>query len=80
MAREGLKRRARNQLPRVITAIQKNDIVAQVELRVGDNMIVAVITANAVDKLGLQVGEEATALIKSTAVMIIAKDGDIGGR
>ena len=61
MADEGLKLSARNQLLGVITAIQKNDIVAQVELRVGDNHVVAVITASAVDDLGLQVGEEATA-------------------
>lgn len=80
MADEGLKLSVRNQLPGVIIAIQKNDIVAQIEMQSDDNVIVAIITASAVDDLGLQVGDAVTALIKSTAVTIIAQDGDGGGR
>ena len=70
---------ARNRLPGHITAIKNDGIMAQVEMQVGDNHIVAVITAEAVEELGLQVGMEAVALIKSTSVMIITREGGIAG-
>ena len=70
---------ARNRLPGHITAIKTDGIMAQVEMQVGDNHLVAVITAEAVEELGLQVGMEAVALIKSTSVMIITREGGIAG-
>ena len=39
-------------------------------LRIGDQWLTAVITRDAVDELGLKRGDEATALIKATEVMI----------
>jgi molybdopterin-binding protein len=53
--------------------------MAQVELQVGDNHLVAIITAEAVADMGLRVGMEAVALIKSTSVMILTREGDIAG-
>jgi molybdopterin-binding protein len=38
---------------------------------VGENKITAVITRDALDGLGLQVGDRAVALIKATEVMVI---------
>jgi molybdopterin-binding protein len=70
---------ARNRLPGYVTAIKTDGIMAQVELQVGDNHIVAVITAEAVADMGLRVGMEAVALIKSTSVMILTREGDIAG-
>jgi len=42
-------------------------------MRVGDNHLVALVTAEAVTELDLKVGDEVTAVIKSTSVMV-AKD------
>lgn len=69
---------ARNKLPGVITAIKRGDVMCQVDMQVGDNHIVAVITTEAADEMGLQVGAQAVAMFKSTSVMI-ATPGTSGG-
>ena len=66
---------ARNRLPGVVTDIKIDGLLAQVELKVGDNHVVALITAEACRDLGLKVGGRATALVKSTSVMIATGDG-----
>ena len=70
---------ARNRLPGKITAIKTDGIMAQVELQVGDNHLVAIVTAEAVADLGLEVGQEAVAMIKSTSVMLVTREGGIAG-
>ena len=45
-------------------------LLAQVRLRVGDQSLTAVITADAVRALKLRRGDDAMAIIKSTEVMI----------
>jgi molybdopterin-binding protein len=70
---------ARNKLPGVITAIKRGDVMCQVDMQVGDNHVVAVITTEAADEMDLQVGVEAVAMFKSTSVMIATLKGDTGG-
>ena len=45
-------------------------LLAQVRLRMGDQTLTAVITADAVQALKLRRGDDAIAVIKSTEVMI----------
>jgi molybdopterin-binding protein len=45
--------------------------MAQINLDVGEHKITAVITRDALDALGLKVGDKAVALIKATEVMVI---------
>ena len=61
---------ARNKLPGVIQDIQIHGFMAKVSVRVGDNHVVAIITAESVAELELQVGSAVTVLIKSTSVML----------
>lgn len=61
----------RNQLRGVITAIRRDGLLAAVTLAIGNQKIQAVITAEAVDALGLEEGMAATALIKATEVMVM---------
>jgi len=61
---------ARNQLKGVVEDIRVDGLLAQVRLRVGAEIITAVITREAVDELGLAVGQPALAIIKSTEVML----------
>lgn len=68
-AGEGIS--GRNQLPGRVSAIKRDAILAQVNLDVGDYRITAVITRDALDALGLKVGDHAVALIKATEVMVI---------
>ena len=70
---------ARNKLPGVITAVKRGDVMCQVDMQVGDNHVVAVITTEAADEMGLQAGMEAIATFKSTSVMITTRASDGGG-
>lgn len=70
---------ARNKLPGVITGIKRDGIMCQIDMQVGDNHVVAVITTEAADELGLKVGMEAIAMFKSTSVMIATRTGETGG-
>ena len=61
----------RNRLPGIVTEVQIEGLLAQVGLRVGDNHIVALISAEAARELDLKVGDQATALVKATSVMVV---------
>jgi molybdopterin-binding protein len=66
---------ARNRLHGFIEEVRIDGLLAQVRLRVGDQPLTAVITADAVRALKLRRGDDALAIIKSTEVMI-ARRGD----
>jgi len=62
---------ARNRLAGTIREVKVEGLLAQVEVEVtGPVRVVAVITREAVEQLGLAPGQHATALIKSTSVMV----------
>ena len=60
----------RNPLPAQITEVVKGEAAARVSLRAGDAQMVALITRESADELGLEAGQQVTALIKATDVMI----------
>jgi len=60
----------RNQLRGVVDEVRADGRLAQVRLRIGDQVLTAVITRDAVNELKLKRGDEAVAIIKSTEVMI----------
>jgi molybdopterin-binding protein len=61
---------ARNQLKGTVRAIRRGEAIANVELDVAGNRLVASITVEAVEDLGLSEGSEVTAVIKASDVMI----------
>jgi|SRR5581483_1643212 len=63
---------ARNRLPGIVTRVVKDDIVAKVELQAGPHRIVSLMTREAADELDLEPGVLATAVVKSTNVIIEA--------
>ncbi|HLY85648.1 MAG TPA: helix-turn-helix transcriptional regulator [Gaiellaceae bacterium] len=64
---------ARNRLDGTVTEVRVEGLLAQVELTVTEPArIVAVVTADAVEELGLKPGMAATAVVKSTSVMVEA--------
>lgn len=66
-----MKISARNQLKGKIVAVVKGQTTAHVRIDLGGGMIVtSAITNEAVDDLGLAVGDEACAIIKASDVMI----------
>ncbi len=62
---------ARNRFRGVVTDVQVDGLIAQVELLVTEPVrVVALVTRDAVEELGLKVGDPAGAVVKSTSVMI----------
>jgi molybdopterin-binding protein len=61
---------ARNRLHGFVDEVRVDGLLAQVRLRVGDQTLTAVITADAVRALKLRRGDDAIAIVKSTEVMI----------
>jgi molybdopterin-binding protein len=66
---------ARNRLRGFVEGVRVDGLLAQVRLRVGDQVLNAVITADAVRALKLRRGDPAVAIVKSTEVMI-ARGGE----
>jgi molybdopterin-binding protein len=65
-----LKLSARNQLKGTVTSINKGAAIANVVVDVGGQRLVASITVEAVDDLGLREGSEVTAIVKASDVII----------
>jgi molybdopterin-binding protein len=62
---------ARNRFRATVTDVQVEGLMAQVELVVSEPVrLVAVVTRDAVEELGLKEGMSATAIVKSTNVII----------
>jgi molybdopterin-binding protein len=61
---------ARNQLPGKVVSINQGEAIANVELDVSGQRLVASITVEAVRQLGLEPGKEVIALIKASDVMV----------
>jgi molybdopterin-binding protein len=60
----------RNRLTGIVTRVTKDTVMAQVELQAGPFRIVSLISREAVDELGLEVGTLAAATVKATSVSI----------
>lgn len=62
---------ARNRLHGIVTEVKTDGLMAQVEMVVTDPVrLVAVVTRDAVEEIGLKPGMATTALVKSTNVLI----------
>lgn len=60
----------RNRFPGIVTKVIRGDVAAQVEVHAGPHRFVALLTAEAVDVLGLQPGDRAVATVKATNVAV----------
>jgi molybdopterin-binding protein len=61
----------RNKLLGRVTGIKRDTIMAQVDINIGSYIITAIITRDAIDELGLAIGDTAVALVKATEVMVV---------
>ena len=69
-----MKLSARNQLTGTITNINEGAAIANVELDVNGQRLVASITVEAARELGLQEGTSITAIIKASDVILATAD------
>ena len=66
-----MKLSARNQIKGKVTAVQKGQTTGHVRIDIGNGVVItSSITNEAIDDLALQVGDEATAVIKASDVMV----------
>jgi molybdopterin-binding protein len=65
-----MKLSARNQLKGTVTSVNKGEAIANVVLDVSGSRLVASITVEAADELGLREGTQVTAIVKASDVMI----------
>ena len=61
---------ARNRFPGVVTRVERDGVAAVVEVMAGPHRLVSLLTAEAVEDLGIKVGDEAVAVVKATNVII----------
>jgi molybdopterin-binding protein len=66
---------ARNRLAGIVVAVKRDGVMAQVELACGDYRIVSLMSRDAADELGLEVGRPATAVVKATNVIVEVAQG-----
>ena len=63
-------RSARNRFAGIVTRVVKDTVMAQVEIQAGPHRLVSLLSAEAVDELGIEPGSLAIATVKATNVGI----------
>lgn len=66
----GVASSARNRWVGLVTAIQSDPVMSQVELQCGPFRVVSLMSTEAVRDLGLELGSVAVAVVKSTNVIV----------
>ncbi|MCU1458788.1 MAG: MerR family transcriptional regulator [Actinomycetia bacterium] len=61
---------ARNSFTGVVTKVQREGLVAVVEIHAGQHRFVSLMTSEAIEDLALEVGDLAVAVVKSTNVIV----------
>ncbi|HSS35387.1 MAG TPA: TOBE domain-containing protein, partial [Patescibacteria group bacterium] len=61
---------ARNRFPGIVSRVERDGVAAVVEVIAGPHRMVSLMTAEAVEELGLKVGDEAVCVVKATNVIV----------
>ena len=61
---------ARNRFTGLVTRVVRDGVMAQVEIQAGPHRVVSLLSAEAVDDLGLEPGVLAAAVVKATNVVV----------
>lgn len=68
-------RSARNRFVGLVTRVQRDGVMAQVDIQAGPHRVVSLMSAEAVDDLALEVGSLAVAVVKATTVIVETPGG-----
>lgn len=66
---------ARNRFVGLVTRIQRDGLMAQIDIQSGPHRVVSLMSAEAADDLGLEVGSLASAVVKATHVIVETPKG-----
>ena len=58
-----------------MSRLQLDGLMAEVQIQIGDQELVSVITRSSAERLELKIGDEVFAVIKSTEIMVGKEDG-----
>src|SRR3954447_17546279 len=61
---------ARNRLPGTVLAVEVDGVMAKIDLACGPYRVVSLMSREAAEELGLKPGDSATAVVKSTTVIV----------
>jgi molybdopterin-binding protein len=61
---------ARNQFKGRIKEVKLGQVMAEIVIKVGDLEVVSLISRTSAERMGLKVGDQATAVVKATEVMV----------
>ncbi len=61
---------ARNRFAGIVTRVERDGVAAVVEVISGPHRLVSLMTAEAVEEMGLRVGDEAVCVVKATNVIV----------
>lgn len=61
---------ARNRLPGIVTRVEKDGVMALVEIQAGPHTVTSLMTRESAEDLGLKPGVQAVAVVKSTNVVV----------
>lgn len=61
---------ARNRFSGIVTSVERDAVMAKVELACGDYRVVSLMSREAADEMGLEPGMAATAVVKATTVVV----------
>lgn len=61
---------ARNRFAGIVTRVEVDRVAAVVEVLAGPHRVVSLMTAEAVEELGIRVGDEAVCIVKATNVIV----------
>lgn len=61
---------ARNRFAGIVTRIEADGVAAVVEVQAGPHRLVSLMTREAVEEMGLAVGDDAVCVVKATQVMV----------
>lgn len=72
----GISRSARNRFVGLVTEVNSDAVMSQVELQCGPHRLVSLMSTEAVRELGLRPGVMAVAVVKSTSVVVETPGGN----
>ena len=69
-----VRQSARNRFPGIVTRVERDGVMALVEIQAGPHRVVSLMSREAADELGLEPGVRAAATVKATNVVMELED------
>lgn len=71
----GVGRSARNRFVGLVTRVHSDEVMAQVEMQCGPHRVVSLMSTEAVEELGLEVGSLAVSVVKASQIIVETPGG-----